>query len=112
MKFENNGKYNVQDEKLEQLIELIRYNPCVKSCLHRMICEIVPTAVEVKERGRPLAPELSAFFGPYLSTVLSESLEMAYMCGFVVLVVRRNTSGEIKANLPMLLPLGSFTWTV
>lgn len=116
MKFGHNLGFNdksyVVNEKLEQLIELIRYNPCVKSCLHRMICEIVPPAVQVKEKGRPLSPELDAFLGPYLSSVLAESLEMAYMCGFVVFVVRRNTSGAINANVPMLLPIGSFTWTI
>lgn len=112
MKNDNFGYNNLLEQKMQQLIELIRYNPCVKSCLHRMICEIVPASVEVKEKGKPLSADLDAFFGPYLSNILSESLEMAYMCGFVVFVVKRNMSDELNVNKPVLLPLGSFTWSV
>ncbi len=39
---------------------------------------------------------------------LENSIEMAFMCGFIVFV-RRQHEG---VNVPLLLPLGSFSWGV
>ena len=94
--------------KLDDLIELIRLNPAVRSCVQRMICEVVPTEVAILEKNKPLKPELNSILGPYFSQFLAESIEMAYMCGFVVFVLKKHK--DIK--LPHLMPLGSFTWSV
>jgi len=94
--------------KLELLIELVRCNPAVRSCIQRVYNEIVPTAVLVKESGKELAPDLQRFLGPWLAQFLEHALEMAYMCGFVVFVRRRHEGIEV----PVLLPLGSFVWGV
>lgn len=94
--------------KMHLLIDLVRNNPAVRSCIQRVYNEIVPTAVEVKESGKELTPDLQRFLGPWLAQFLEHALEMAYMCGFVVFVRRRHEGIEV----PVLLPLGSFTWGV
>jgi hypothetical protein len=94
--------------KMQLLVELVRHNPAVRSCIQRVYNEIVPTAVQVKESGKDLAPALQRFLGPWLAQFLEHALEMAYMCGFVVFVRRRHEGVEV----PVLLPLGSFTWGV
>jgi hypothetical protein len=94
--------------KMQLLVELVRHNPAVRSCIQRVYNEIVPTAVQVKESGKDLAPALQRFMGPWLAQFLEHALEMAYMCGFVVFVRRRHEGVEV----PVLLPLGSFTWGV
>lgn len=94
--------------KLELLIDLVRSNPAVRSCIQRVYNEIIPTAVQVKESGKELAPDLQRFMGPWLAQFLEHALEMAYMCGFVVFVRKRHEGIEV----PVLLPLGSFTWGV
>lgn len=94
--------------KLELLIDLVRSNPAVRSCIQRVYNEIVPTAVQVKESGKELAPDLQRFMGPWLAQFLEHALEMAYMCGFVVFVRKRHEGIEV----PVLMPLGSFTWGV
>jgi hypothetical protein len=94
--------------KLELLIDLVRSNPAVRSCIQRVYNEIIPTAVQVKESGKELAPDLQRFMGPWLAQFLEHALEMAYMCGFVVFVRKRHEGIEV----PVLMPLGSFTWGV
>jgi len=91
--------------KLQLLMELVRHNPAVRSCIQRIYIEIVPTAVQVKESGRELTPALQRFIGPWLAQFLEHALEIAYVCGFVVFVRRRHEGIEV----PWLLPLSSFT---
>lgn len=94
--------------KMQRLIDLVRLNPAVRSCIQRIVSEVLPPSVEVLEEGKPLTPDLQRVVGPWLSDFLSHSIEMAFMCGFVVFVRRRYEG----ANVPVLLPLGSFTWGV
>jgi hypothetical protein len=70
--------------------------------------EIVPPSVAVQERGKDLTPKLQAVIGPVLAQFLEQALEMAFMCGFVVFVRKRHEGIPV----PVLLPLGSFTWSV
>ena len=95
-------------KKMLMLIELVRHNPAVRSCIQRVYNEIVPTAVQIKESGKELTPDLQRFLGPWFAQFLEHALEMAYMCGFVVFVRKRHEGIEV----PVLLPLGSFTWGV
>lgn len=94
--------------KMLMLIELVRHNPAVRSCIQRVYNEIVPNMVQVKESGKELTPELQRFMGPWLAQFLEHALEMAYMCGFVVFVRKQHEGIAV----PVLLPLGSFTWGV
>lgn len=94
--------------KMSLLIQLVRKNPAVRSCIQRVFNEIVPSVVRVLENGKELTPALQRFLGPWLSHFLEHGLEMAYMCGFVVFVHKRQEG----INVPVLLPLGSFTWSV
>ncbi len=89
-------------------MQLMRQNPAVRSCIQRVYNEIIPKTVEIQENGKELARELQRFLGPWLAQFLEHALEMAYMCGFVVFVRRRHEGIEV----PVLLPLGSFTWGV
>jgi hypothetical protein len=97
-----------ESSKLELLIDLVLSNPAVRSCIQRVYNEIVPTAVQVKESGKELAPDLQGFMGPWLAQFLEHAIEMAYMCGFVVFVRKRHEGIEV----PVLLPIGSFVWAV
>jgi hypothetical protein len=97
-----------EHSKLELLIDLVLSNPAVRSCIQRVYNEIVPTAVQVKESGKEVAPDLQGFMGPWLAQFLEHAIEMAYMCGFVVFVRKRHEGIEV----PVLLPLGSFVWAV
>ena len=99
---------DTQRAKMLQLMELVRHNPSVRSCIQRVYNEIVPTAVLIKEGGKELKPELQRFLGPWFAQFLEHALEMAYMCGFVVFVRKRHEGIAV----PVLLPLGSFTWGV
>jgi len=94
--------------KMQRLIDLVRLSPAVRSCIQRIVSEVLPPSVEVLEQGKPLKPELQRVIGPWLSDFLSHSIEMAFMCGFVVFVRRRHEG----VSVPVLLPLGSFTWGV
>jgi len=94
--------------KMHMLVQLVRHNPSVRSCIQRVYNEIVPNAVQVKESGKDLTPALQRFIGPWFAQFLEHALEMAYMCGFVVFVRKRHEGIEV----PVLLPLGSFTWGV
>ena len=95
-------------DKMQKLIELVRLNPGVRSCIQRIICEVVPDSVTISENGKPLNADLQRVLGPWLSTFLQNSIEMAFMCGFVVFVRRRHENIAV----PLLLPLGSFCWAV
>jgi hypothetical protein len=47
----------VQDshaEKMHRLIDLVRLNPCVRSCIQLISSEVVPQTVEVLEQDKPL----------------------------------------------------------
>ena len=95
-------------QKLHQLIALLRQDPCMRACIQRIACECVPPTVELREQGRAVKKELLAVIGPIFSHFMKEAVEMAYFCGFVAFVVKRRNN----INVPLILPLGSFTWSV
>ena len=95
-------------DNMSVLMQLVRHNPAVRSCIQRVYNEIIPKTVEIKEDGKELAHDLQTFLGPWLAQFLEHALEMAYMCGFVVFVRHRHEGIEV----PVLLPLDSFTWGV
>jgi hypothetical protein len=95
-------------DKMQRLIDLVRLNPAVHSCIRRIVSEVVPPSVTILESGKPLTPDLQRLLGPWMSMFLENSIEMAFMCGFVVFVRRRHEG----VNVPLLLPLGSFSWGV
>lgn len=76
--------------------------------MQRVFNEIVPASVQVQESGKDLTLPLQNFIGPLLAQFLEQALEMAYMCGFVVFVCKKQNQNLV----PVLLPLGSFTWNV
>ena len=94
--------------KMNRLIELVRLHPSVRSCIQRIVSEIVPSNITILENNKPLKRELQSLIDPFFSKFLENSIEMAYMCGFVVFVRRRHEG----VNIPVLLPLGSFSWSV
>jgi hypothetical protein len=94
--------------KRNELVDLVRLNPAVRSCVQRIVCEVVPVELSITEQNKPLKPELNAIVAPYFAAFLAESIEMAYMCGFVVFVLKKYQGIKV----PHLLPLGSFTWSV
>jgi hypothetical protein len=80
-------------------------------------------AVAIKERETAAAPfkaladELDLFLGRHFSKFLAAALEMSYMCGFVVFVIRRHRLQEKEGSfketpIPVILPIGAFTWAV
>ncbi len=83
-------------------------NPAVRYCIQRIVSEVVPPSVKISEGGKPLTPYLQRILGPWMSMFLENSIEMAFMCGFIVFVRRQHES----VNVPLLLPLGSFSWGV
>jgi hypothetical protein len=99
---------SVCERKMLRLIELVRHTPAVRSSILRVLNEIVPPSVVVQEKGKELTPGLQNFLGPILSAFLERAIEMAYMCGFVAFVCRKHEGVPV----PVLMPLGSFTWSV
>ncbi len=97
-----------QKEKMRQLVDLVRLNPSVRSCITRILNEVVPISILISEGGKPIKPQLQRFLGPLLSSFLENSIEMAFMCGFVVFI-RGKQEG---IPIPLLMPLGSFSWGV
>jgi len=109
-----------QNEKLKRLLELVKNNSAVRSCLSRIASYVVPRHVGIRERAGgggqggfcALAEELDAFLGAHFARFLAGALEMLYACGFVVFVVRRRELRRKVVPVPVLLPLGAFTWRV
>ena len=126
-----------QAEKLGRLLELVRSNGVVRPCLSRVASYVVPRHVGIRERAGSgpsggaaapaaraaagaaggggfcaLAEELDAFLGAHFARFLAGALEMMYACGFVVFVVRRRELRGKVVPVPVLLPLGAFTWRV
>ena len=64
---------------MHRLIDLVRLNPCVRSCIQRISSEVVPQSVEVLEQDKPLQQELQRVIGPCLAEFLSHSIDMAFM---------------------------------
>jgi hypothetical protein len=95
-------------DKMRQLLELIRLHPSVRACIQRILNEVVPESLLISEGGKPIKPALQRLIGPLLSTFLENSIEMAFMCGFVVFT-RTKYEG---IPVPLLLSLGSFSWGV
>lgn len=95
-------------QKMHQLIALVRQDPCMRACIQRIRCEVVPPTVALTEKSKPVKDELLRLIGPILAHFLNEAIEMAYFCGFVVFTVQRRKN----INVPVILPLGSFTWSV
>jgi hypothetical protein len=99
---------SVCERKMLRLIQLVRHTPAVRSSILRVLNEIVPPAVLIQEKGKELTPVLHNFLGPILSAFLERAVEMAYMCGFVAFVCRKHEGVPV----PVVMPLGSFTWSV
>ena len=95
-------------QKLQQLTALLRNDPYIRHCIQRIQCEVVPVSVQVKEKERPVKTELMRVLSPRLVCFLHEAVEMSYFCGFVPFVVKRYNGIPV----PVILPLGSFTWSV
>jgi hypothetical protein len=93
---------------MNMLIELVRLHPSVRACIQRLISEAVPESVQISEGGKPIKPALQKVLAPFFATFLENSIEMAYMCGFVVFTRSKHEGVPI----PLLLPLGSFSWGV
>ena len=96
----------------------MRSNVPVRACISRMLSSVVPKLVSIKERTsestgfKPLASGLDAFLGKHLAKFLTSALEMTYMCGFVVFVIKREMLHDKEVMIPVILPMGTFTWTV
>jgi hypothetical protein len=95
-------------DKIHRLIELVRLNPAICSCIQHIVCEVVPESVTILEGGKQLTPDLQSLLGPWMSTFLENSIEMAFMCGFNVFIRSRHEGVDV----PLLLPLGSFSWGI
>ena len=104
--------------KIQMLIELTRNNLIVRGCIGRVLSAIVPQRVHIRERTGPgaqfkaLKPELEKFLESYLSKFLTSALESTLVCGFVVFVIRRHILHGKEVEVPVVLPLGAFTWEV
>ena len=81
-------------EKMQKLIELVRLNPGVLSCIHRIICEVVPDLVTLSENGKPLTPDLQRLLGSWLSIFYKTALRwlscaaLSYLCAVVMKTLR------------------------
>ena len=93
---------------MRRLIELVRLNPAVRSCIQRKVSEVFLPSVTIVEGGKPLTPDLQRLTGQWMSMFLENSIEMAFMCRFVVFVRRRHEGMDVQ----LLLPLGSFSWGI
>jgi hypothetical protein len=60
------------------------------------------------KEGKPLTPDLQRILGQWMSIFLETSIEMAFMCGFIVFIHCRHAGVKV----PQLLPLGSFFWGI
>lgn len=105
-------------DKLQLLTQLIRCETTVRPCLNRILSAVVPRHVAIKERETAAAPfkaladELDLFLGRHFAKFLAAALEMSYMCGFVVFVIRRHRLQDKETAIPVILPIGAFTWAV
>lgn len=95
-------------QKLQQLTALLRNDPYIRHCIQRIQCEVVPSSVHVVEKGRSVKKELLEVLSPRLVNFVQQAVEISYFCGFVPFVVQRCNGIPI----PLILPLGSFTWSV
>ena len=95
-------------EKVKRLIDMVTCEPAIRSCLERLTTDCVPAVVRLKEQNKPLTASLQRKYGPYMAEFCKCALEMAHVCGFVAFVVKRRDN----IPYPVILPLGSFIWSV
>ena len=46
-----------QQQKMQQLVELVRSNPAVHSCIQRIVSEVAPPSITILEGGKSLTPD-------------------------------------------------------
>lgn len=95
-------------DKLSMLTTMVRCDPCIHSCIKRICCDVIPSEVNIEENGKPLAPKFAQQIGGQWCSFLCSAVEMAYFCGFVVFTVKKQEGLKI----PVILPLGSFVWSI
>jgi hypothetical protein len=107
-----------QRQKLQALVELSRNNLIVRACINRISSAVLPQRVHITERTGVLAqfkalkPELAEFMSLHFAKFLHAALESMLVCGFVVFVIKRHMLHDKAIELPVVLPLGAFTWEV
>ena len=94
-------------EQIERLVHLVRLQPLVSGCIKRLTDIAVANGFTILERRQALCSALQdELLKPY-SAFLRASVEMMYFCGFVAFTVRRIEDVPV----PVVLPLGSFSWS-
>lgn len=93
-------------DKRNDLIRMVRCEPCVKSCIHRICQSIMYNPVTITENGQPLKQNLQKHININLESFIYGCVEMAHVCGFVAFYIKR------EKGIPVfkILPWGTFTW--
>ena len=94
--------------KLEALIFLIRNECTMRCCLRRIINHITTQEIDWRENGKELESSLLTKLRQHYRSFLSECVECIFLCGFIPWYTCRVDD----INVPVCLPLGSFTWSV
>ena len=94
-------------EQIERMVHLVRLQPLVSGCIKRITDISVANGFTILERHQALCTALQdELLRPY-SQFLRASVEMMFFCGFVAFTVRRVEDVPV----PVVLPLGSFSWS-
>lgn len=94
--------------ELREYIQLVRNEPTVCSCIRRLRNFALVDGFEFKEKESKLKPELRQKIDNAYMDLLAGAMEMMFVCGFVAYYTRRKEG----LAFPVLLPLGSFVWSV
>ena len=90
------------------IIDMARSNVAVSSCLRRLGNWCPSNGVDVEEGKQALSADFQQQVLPQYVRFFRQCLEAMYVCGFIPWY----TSELDGTRFPVVLPLGSFTWTV
>lgn len=105
-KFVVQPKFVMQQQN--EIIDMVRSNVAVSSCLRRLGNWCLINGVDVEEGRQAVSGEFRREVLPRYVRFFQQCLEVMFVCGFVPWY----TAEHDGTRFPAVMPLGSFTWTV
>ena len=88
--------------------EMVRHDVVVSACVKRLANWCLSNGINILEGNSLISSELQKTLSPYYISYLRSTIEVIHVCGFVPWYV----CSKSGVNVPVVLPLGSFSWTV
>lgn len=90
------------------IIEMVRHDVVVSACVKRLANWCLSNGIKFQEGNSQISGELENALSPHYISYLRAAIEIMHVCGFVPWYV----CSKNGISVPVVLPLGSFTWAV